>query len=500
MGAAPSKGAEPRVILDFILREMFSRADLTDIYSLADPNKCSKYIVIASDALEKMFVKLNLYPNKAKDGTLYFQSVDGLTKGTSGAAKEIRLLQRKYCLELAFFFIRIFQTFAALTLSVFDTELPIVDPIEETTAAGPQRRATFIEPGAFLGLAQKPGASRGWFGQGGVLFDRGGSGAPTKGSFQIRDPSQSAYVQTPYSLLNYYLNPPVAGRQDMKGSMRFSGFDTMTISQSSLYTFTPSNLADDRLPKPQEVMKPRVSYIFERGGNTRGANVIQATLEIIQSDGYQIMLSDFAIDNQFQPKVVAKKAFLAEVQDEILYVGDEYPSARRKTLPYLLQAMFERAVIEALGEPPFSVVKFLRKMRYVGDSTTNPLQISGTNIWIRPGQEGASRIAIIYRDSIILSGDSKKTNVAVQAELEITKPVLSATDNSYTYRVYLDFSNKKVQPSDLADYLTFPSVSQPKKFVAYSLEKQTKVFLHFYRENSKQFWKTKVRISLTNRV
>ena len=53
---------EVNTMLNVILREMFQRADLVDLYSLADPDKCSKYLVVAADAMKQLFKRINLEP------------------------------------------------------------------------------------------------------------------------------------------------------------------------------------------------------------------------------------------------------------------------------------------------------------------------------------------------------------------------------------------------------------------------------------------------------
>ena len=114
-------------ILDFIFKEMFQRSNISDLYALADPRKCSQMLILGSEALEQHFVKIKLWPRKRK-GDLYFQSLPGFKTGMS--AEELAE-HRQNCTELAFYFIRIFQIFAALTLTIFDTELPTVNPSDE---------------------------------------------------------------------------------------------------------------------------------------------------------------------------------------------------------------------------------------------------------------------------------------------------------------------------------------------------------------------------------
>ena len=96
MGSALSTPVERDTpgILQFILKEMFRRTDLADIYSLADPDRCKRYIIVATDAIESLFLKMNLRPGKKPDGTLYIQSIEGLVKSIP---PEERAKQREYC-------------------------------------------------------------------------------------------------------------------------------------------------------------------------------------------------------------------------------------------------------------------------------------------------------------------------------------------------------------------------------------------------------------------
>ena len=507
MGGVSSVPADTQtpVILNFILKEMFSRADLMDIYSLADPSRCSRYIVVAADALETLFVKLRLYPQKATDGTLYFQSVEGLTKGTSRQAQDVRAIQRKYCVELAFFFIRIFQTFAALTLSIFDSQMPAADPIDEVPAQpGLDRKATFIDPKTFLGIAAVskavgPGAAAPqkrflFFGGnsnsavpslqsktvgGDHLQSKtvGGSLAPSStdgrnpGGFYIRDPTQQTISLTPYSILNGLLKAPTDGQPSMD-KMRFKGFDNMGISQGSLYDFRDGNPMT-RMPKVNP--KPKIIYTFDQANVSYTISAI-LTLQL-SGDKYTISLSGFELnDDSTKGSNIGpyKGTLIKSSADEWIYADDTYPSAKRKGLPYLLQAMFETAALRVLGEPPFSVVKLLRKFRYVGSATDKDLNIEGTHIYIPAGQENNSKVQIVFKDSVQISGAEGRVKVSVKADMEIEKPVLSAGDNTYVYKVNLDFSNKRIVPSELADILAFPSITVTKKFFAFTKDSTPK--------------------------
>jgi hypothetical protein len=186
-------------VLNFILQEMFRRTDLADIYSLADPDRCKRYVIVATDALESLFIKMRVQPNRARDGTLYFQSIDGILKSMP---PDIRAKQREYCVELAFFFIRIFQIFGALFLSMYDSRLPITDPSDDIQRDAIQKGVAFLNPKDFLGFSNPPPSQSSWFGTGGDLSER------YDGSFFIKDDT------SPYYILNSHMSRPKTGNKD----------------------------------------------------------------------------------------------------------------------------------------------------------------------------------------------------------------------------------------------------------------------------------------------
>ena len=131
----PTGDLTTKNVLNFILREMLVRTDLIDLYSLADPGKCKNYIILSQKAIDTLLTKINLTPGE-KDGALYIQTLDGL-KRLSGQDMELHKIN---CNKIAFFFIRIFQTFGALTLSVMDDALPATDPVKpEVRPRGTER-------------------------------------------------------------------------------------------------------------------------------------------------------------------------------------------------------------------------------------------------------------------------------------------------------------------------------------------------------------------------
>lgn len=110
-----------RDIVNMVFDYMVRKTTLRELYALANPEECKKYIFLTADALDVMFKRIDLEPKEKDKGTIYFQKVEELTKPHT--SEDPRGKQRKViCLKLAFLYIRIFQIFASLALSVLDIE------------------------------------------------------------------------------------------------------------------------------------------------------------------------------------------------------------------------------------------------------------------------------------------------------------------------------------------------------------------------------------------
>lgn len=110
-----------RDIVNMIFDYMVRKTTLRELYALANPEECKKYIFLTADALDVLFRRIELEPREKARGTIYFQKVEELTKPHT--SEDPRGKQRKViCLKLAFLYVRIFQIFASLALSVLDVE------------------------------------------------------------------------------------------------------------------------------------------------------------------------------------------------------------------------------------------------------------------------------------------------------------------------------------------------------------------------------------------
>ena len=427
--SSPS-GTDMPQVLNFILQEMFRRTDLADIYSLADPERCKRYIVVATDALESLFVKMSIRPDK-KDGVLFFQSLEGLQRSMP---QDVRDKQREYCLELAFFFIRIFQIFGALFLSMYDSKLPITDPSDDIRST--VKGVPFLNPKDFLGLSKPQSSS--WFGTGGALYDN------------ARDVGFYINPDSPYSILNHHLTKP-SGPQDRRTPMRFDSSAPFTIAQEQLYDIQ-DNLA--RILK--EPLLPRVVYYFERGSRNYEMSA-QLNIENIPPNKYKVWLSDFTgEDGNFTGKTSVPAVFETFTADSIPRTRNDDVYKKNQTLPQVLKVMFDKVVIATLGEPPFSVVKYFRRLRYIsGDNDKNQL-INGTHAYVLRGQEDNDTAKIAYADKIKI--EEKNETIQIRNVVLRIKPARSSL--GLAYKVTLDFSISDINPSDYRNLIDIPATKE----------------------------------------
>jgi hypothetical protein len=430
-------------VLNFILTEMFRRSDLVDIYSLADSGRCSRYVVAGGDALQKLFVKLRIYPAKGSDGIIYFQSLDGLAKAMP---KNIKDKQREHCIELSFFFIRIFQIFGAIALSMFDNSIPIADPIPVVATDKKRNKQSVFLSQKNFGATPVP-KSKTWFGFGGALL-------PADKTFYIPDGS--------YKILNYHLYKPEGGAQTT-GPMKLEGYD-MYMDQSSFYDITQSaGQVTGRTLKANPA--PLIKYNYTRNSTQY---ILTAILDIQGLDELTVRLKDFTKDGAASTVSSTPELLKAFAGDKPASLGQGYPLTKGRSLPTVLNAMFDEAATKMFGAVPFSTVKFLRRMNYISGPVDSEALITGTHVTVLGSQENADKPRIVYRNSVKLGTESKSVSLRITGvSMQVEEPIADITDGSYAYRVYLDFSKAVVQPPEAADYITMKSY-KTSKFVAYS--------------------------------
>ena len=102
---------------------MAGQMNMKDMLIMAQPGKCSEMIFLTAKALQTSFKKYKINPVRGDDGFVYFQKIDDIKGRCKG---EIRDDSTTYlvCVTIAMFYIRIFQIYGALALTILD-----VDPL-----------------------------------------------------------------------------------------------------------------------------------------------------------------------------------------------------------------------------------------------------------------------------------------------------------------------------------------------------------------------------------
>jgi hypothetical protein len=449
MGAGASifrsnpNGAEVKTLLNSILKNMFSRADLVDLYSLADPQRCSKYVVVAAKALEKLFLSINLEPRKGPDGKIYFQKLEGIQKANPMGAE-----QQQTCKMLSFFFIRIFRIYAALTLSILDSDLPASDPAVIESRNMPQRRGlVVINPPHLPGFKQKNawGTSWGsgtWFGRGGELLQGAfpvAPGQPGGSGDYFLEPGRAGL----YAILNKYLLMPSTNPALSRSDMRFQDFD-ITIPQDSLYEFAPNRMVKDFTNGPIDRRpRPSIFYSFKNGEAYSGV-AAELMFSRDRDGNMDVTLENIRFttgDKQAQRRTLTDKLINRRP-------GDETPQSRAgKYLPGLIQELLIKAA-EQIDPPKFSLVEFFKKFNII-DSMDGRVAMKETTITIdNPGgMRTRSRIPILYKGKFKLE---KEREVSIEIEVEIFgSKKEKIVGEPQQYSISVDMDTMETKPSGL---------------------------------------------------
>ena len=128
------------MVVNDIFLWMLNEVEINDLLALANPKHCSSYIFLTKQALSTYFNEIQLDPRLGPKDSLYFESVKHLQFADEATQKKYpqqMAFRDLMCRQLAFFYVRIFQVFGALALTVIDG-LP-----EGTPTVGDIRAAAF---------------------------------------------------------------------------------------------------------------------------------------------------------------------------------------------------------------------------------------------------------------------------------------------------------------------------------------------------------------------
>jgi hypothetical protein len=111
------KTEKTRIVMDKILEYSLKELNMQDFLLLSNPNECKKYVLFFSNTLYKHFHTLQLMPMKDPKGVILFDKISDLT--TPPSDKEVKSRQ-SLCLIISYYYVRIFQIYGALALTVMD--------------------------------------------------------------------------------------------------------------------------------------------------------------------------------------------------------------------------------------------------------------------------------------------------------------------------------------------------------------------------------------------
>jgi hypothetical protein len=123
--AAKAKSAAE--LSNLLLTSFFTQVDFHDLLSLSSISACSNYVFLTSQTLSHIFDKIQIEPRAGPEGEILFVPLRRLIpfeeKGRP-ATEELRerFKQRnQMCINVAYMYVRMFQIYAALALTVLDT-------------------------------------------------------------------------------------------------------------------------------------------------------------------------------------------------------------------------------------------------------------------------------------------------------------------------------------------------------------------------------------------
>ena len=428
---------EVNTMLNVILKEMFQRADLVDLYSLADPDQCSKYLVVAADTMKQLFKRINLEPRIGEKGVLYFQKIDAIRKANPLGSDE----SEKACRQLSFFFIRIFHIYGALTLSIMDSELPRQDDDRMID------RGQVVRPNSsrvLRGFEQPNASQRGWTGFGGALVAGAvpaGAGQPGgSGSFYLTDGRASVY-----KILNRFLLVPDGFGAALEAStdlMLFDSYPALSIAQDQLYDVGPPRQVKNFIDLA--VGRPTIDYRFRAGGGYRN---MTATLDLaMNGNDIDVTLENITLSRGSGRQSAAP----ASVTEKLMgrRAGDPNPlSTKDKPLPAVIVDLFNQAK-DVMEPPQFSSVEFMRKFGLIRTLDGDSVRIEGgSKIFMQSPRNFLTRSRFVVEFADKLKVGDRSQNVEIAAEVKIEK------GNRSQYRVVVDLEGIETDPEELVDML-----------------------------------------------
>ena len=132
------RAAISKELANHILNIYFERADFNDVLSITSISSCPRYVFTTAKALGELFQTIQIDPRMGKNGEILFAPISKLSPGLISDKREgtqeiaARTRDRnRMCMDVAYMYVRIFQMYAALSLTILDA-----DPVRKRFAYG----------------------------------------------------------------------------------------------------------------------------------------------------------------------------------------------------------------------------------------------------------------------------------------------------------------------------------------------------------------------------
>jgi hypothetical protein len=104
---------DSRAFTNKLFQVMIQHLTPEDFLKLSRTQTCNTYIFMMAESIQSIFDKLQIRPRQQKDsGVVYFQKIEKLRTPPDES--------RQLCLIIAYYYIRIFQLFGALAMTILD--------------------------------------------------------------------------------------------------------------------------------------------------------------------------------------------------------------------------------------------------------------------------------------------------------------------------------------------------------------------------------------------
>ena len=450
-----------RQILDTILKRLITETDMRDMYGLADKEVCKKFVVFGTKAFNKLFVKVKL--NNKPDGTLFFQQLRGLGDQNPDSDRQLA-----NCKQLASFFVGIFQIYAAIALSIFDSAMPDIDvSAKSVQQASYKSGVKFYNPlSAFKGFSRE-GVPSAWGQQGVMQAQRGG--AFTKASesrwFYIND------SDAPYNILNKYLTLPDSPELEANDthfpieSKFTTPYGEMSIHHTALYedydenaetaTATATATGIPAPPTTANYTRKVKADLRTKGvpfvadvviGRDREPIQVTAILKLTTNASSNIEMEVTNIQDSSNTKYTHFQHVLStSISNGLLMIKNMHFPA------YILQEIAKQ--YNDQNKIPFNALDFFLKYGVVDGS--NQIRDSDFNV-TGPEENDPEMLEVEYspKEAVKLTSEDAKRRIKIQMKLEVG-PIQRKTEReNYKYDVRLHLTNVKASHSEIEDIFT----------------------------------------------